>query len=326
MTPATSTSQLIDELYWLDPAEGWLERVADRLAATGVCADLVLALLGPCPLSAGSHRCAEVLDSAARGRAGVALWEELLASRDRWQGPWGACWSVRRYASRGPVVRHRDAIDRAAPPDSVIARAARRVGIADAVVLCAGPARRPSMVAAVLAGPPIDAATFDLLARLQPHLAVASQQAQRVLMGAHSGASYATAVATPEPALRSVVGALEEVRHRHGPLRPDEALSLRTELVSGAWILLDTWRGDGTRYWVAVEDPGGDARLTARQRQILALLLTGVDDREIAHRLGISPGTVGTHARDLASRLGVRGRTGILQTLRSPQRLFAAPE
>lgn len=49
--------------------------------------------------------------------------------------------------------------------------------------------------------------------------------------------------------------------------------------------------------------------LTARQHEVLEYLASGLRDREIAERLGISPRTVETHVRHLLLKLGVKTRT-----------------
>jgi two-component system, NarL family, response regulator DevR len=56
--------------------------------------------------------------------------------------------------------------------------------------------------------------------------------------------------------------------------------------------------------------PGLDevAGISAREREVLALLAEGMTDREIGDRLGISPRTVETHVGSLLSKLGVRNR------------------
>jgi predicted ATPase/DNA-binding CsgD family transcriptional regulator len=51
-------------------------------------------------------------------------------------------------------------------------------------------------------------------------------------------------------------------------------------------------------------------RLTPREEQVLALLVEGRSDREIADTLGISPRTVGVHVTGLLRKLGVDNRTG----------------
>ena len=50
-------------------------------------------------------------------------------------------------------------------------------------------------------------------------------------------------------------------------------------------------------------------RLTTREREVLDALADGGTNKEIAIRLGISPGTVKTHVERLIGKLGVRDRT-----------------
>lgn len=46
------------------------------------------------------------------------------------------------------------------------------------------------------------------------------------------------------------------------------------------------------------------ADLTARQRQVLALIAEGLGDKQIARRLGISPNTVRSHTTNLYDLIG----------------------
>jgi two-component system nitrate/nitrite response regulator NarL len=48
--------------------------------------------------------------------------------------------------------------------------------------------------------------------------------------------------------------------------------------------------------------------LTRRELEVLGLLADGLGQREIAHRLVISPKTVGTHVERILSKLGVHTR------------------
>jgi len=50
---------------------------------------------------------------------------------------------------------------------------------------------------------------------------------------------------------------------------------------------------------------GGLARLTHREREILRLFAEGLSTAEVATRLGISVGTVQSHAKNLLAKLGV---------------------
>ena len=48
-------------------------------------------------------------------------------------------------------------------------------------------------------------------------------------------------------------------------------------------------------------------RLTHRQRQVLELWLSGVQYKELAATLGISPGTVNPHLKAIRAKLGATG-------------------
>lgn len=68
------------------------------------------------------------------------------------------------------------------------------------------------------------------------------------------------------------------------------------------------------------------AALTRREREVLLLLADGVDDKEIAGRLFLTPGTVRVHVSNITRKLGVRSRqeaVGRLARLSTPR--TAAP-
>ena len=56
--------------------------------------------------------------------------------------------------------------------------------------------------------------------------------------------------------------------------------------------------------------------LTAREREIVALLRAGLTNAEIAVRLSIAPGTVRRHLENVYGKLGVHTRTAALAKLR----------
>ncbi len=56
------------------------------------------------------------------------------------------------------------------------------------------------------------------------------------------------------------------------------------------------------------------APLTGRERQILELIAQGLKNREIAHELGICPGTVKVHLRHIFEKTGVRSRYALALT------------
>ncbi len=53
---------------------------------------------------------------------------------------------------------------------------------------------------------------------------------------------------------------------------------------------------------------GSEWRLTAREREVLALLANGIEQAQIAKRLVITPKTVATHIQRILSKLGVASR------------------
>jgi DNA-binding NarL/FixJ family response regulator len=63
--------------------------------------------------------------------------------------------------------------------------------------------------------------------------------------------------------------------------------------------------------------PRGHYGVTAREREILRLLIEDHTQKEIAERLFISPHTVDTHLRNIYRKLGVHSRVGaIVKALR----------
>jgi NarL family two-component system response regulator LiaR len=53
--------------------------------------------------------------------------------------------------------------------------------------------------------------------------------------------------------------------------------------------------------------PGLD--LTERERAVLALMIEGLNNTQIAGKLGVSPSTIKTHVSNVLSKLGVSSRT-----------------
>ena len=62
----------------------------------------------------------------------------------------------------------------------------------------------------------------------------------------------------------------------------------------------------------AASEPTPDYELTPRERDVLALLVEGLTNREIAGRLGISRSTVKVHVSNILSKLDVSSRGGAI--------------
>ncbi len=69
----------------------------------------------------------------------------------------------------------------------------------------------------------------------------------------------------------------------------------------------------------------GVGRLTARERELLALVDEGLSNAEIAARLWIAPGTVRKHLDNVYAKLGVRNRTAALARLRQLEQAAGRP-
>ncbi len=70
--------------------------------------------------------------------------------------------------------------------------------------------------------------------------------------------------------------------------------------------------GVAARLVEAIADPPGEAppeRLTAREREVLALVADGLSNKRIAQRLGLSEKTVKTHVSHVLAKLGAADRT-----------------
>jgi DNA-binding NarL/FixJ family response regulator len=61
--------------------------------------------------------------------------------------------------------------------------------------------------------------------------------------------------------------------------------------------------------------PGAELGLTARQAEVVALLLQGMTNAEIAEALVVDVNTVKTHLRHIYKTLGVRSRSQVLAKL-----------
>lgn len=75
------------------------------------------------------------------------------------------------------------------------------------------------------------------------------------------------------------------------------------------------------RELVAANEPAANAKklphLTARQREVLMLVVTGSSNKEIGRKLGLSPGTIKAHLSAIMRQFGVNNRVRLLLELRN---------
>lgn len=60
------------------------------------------------------------------------------------------------------------------------------------------------------------------------------------------------------------------------------------------------------------ELPSTFSQLSRREREVLALLVTGLTNKEIAHQLSISLGTVKDHVHHILAKTGLPGRSAVI--------------
>jgi DNA-binding CsgD family transcriptional regulator len=166
------------------------------------------------------------------------------------------------------------------------------------------------------------ARTPKLWRRIAPHLSGAVRLRQRLLGRAsgilereRSAASRGDAIA----AVRTAVCALEGARNEpSSPLGPSPS-----GLVEGPWSLLDEFTAGGRRFIVARQNEPSfrnvDA-LTVREGQILRFAELGLDNKTIAHKLGVEHSTVRVLVRRAALKFGVRRRTDLIRRYRDYNR------
>lgn len=114
----------------------------------------------------------------------------------------------------------------------------------------------------------------------------------------------------------NVVGRLLAIERGENPERPARA---RTRAHDGRWAVVEAARLDGAGGGIAVSiRPAGVEEvlgllaratgLSPRERELVALLLEGLDTRELAARLFISRHTVQDHLKSVFDKVGVRSR------------------
>ncbi|HEX9268204.1 MAG TPA: response regulator transcription factor [Candidatus Limnocylindria bacterium] len=120
---------------------------------------------------------------------------------------------------------------------------------------------------------------------------------------------------SPEDALRSLrAGAFGYIDSEMEPVAMRRALlgALRGESIYGREVV-GTWLRDGQGPLRG--NPDSVARLTARQREIVALIARGATDKEIGAALGIRTATAQKHVANLLRRLRVPNRAAAVGLL-----------
>jgi DNA-binding NarL/FixJ family response regulator len=87
----------------------------------------------------------------------------------------------------------------------------------------------------------------------------------------------------------------------------EETILALRNVLEGRAVMPAGWQSASAR----ANDPL--AALSAREREILALLSSGMSNKQIAHHLTISSNTVKFHLRTIYSKLGVRNRVQAMQ-------------
>lgn len=120
------------------------------------------------------------------------------------------------------------------------------------------------------------------------------------------------------------------VNERFRPLGCDDfVMSMMPVASLGVISSMEVYRGRGVRFsererlfvqllheelahdWNRVEGDAG-ARLTPRQRQVLAQLMAGASEKELAYELNVSPHTVHEHVKAIHRAFGARSRGELL--------------
>lgn len=100
-----------------------------------------------------------------------------------------------------------------------------------------------------------------------------------------------------------LISAIEQIRDGGAPISPLLARLLLRQFRSVQDSLPDH----------PPEEVAGDVLLSERETDVLKLVAKGYVNKEIAHKLGISPATVGTHIKNLYRKLAVHSRVQVVR-------------
>ena len=121
----------------------------------------------------------------------------------------------------------------------------------------------------------------------------------------------------------NVVGRLTAIERGEDPERPAR---VRARSANGSWAIVEAARldGSGPAIAVSIRAAGVDdvlslvsraSGLTPRECELVALLLEGLDTRELAERLFISRHTVQDHLKSVFEKVGVRSRRELVSSV-----------
>jgi DNA-binding CsgD family transcriptional regulator len=97
-------------------------------------------------------------------------------------------------------------------------------------------------------------------------------------------------------------------------LDDDAAASLWREVRAGRWSIVDEYERDGRRFLVARRAPSPALdKLTAREREIVARVVSGRASKEIGIELGVAASTVAGHLANAMKKLGVHSRVSLVR-------------
>jgi DNA-binding CsgD family transcriptional regulator len=248
-----------------------------------------------------SLRFTDVLDPSGIG-------DELrLPLRDR-HGLWGCLDLMRDAADRPFAPEDRQLLDALAPTLASVARRSAAMGAA-----AGPPSVTPPAAGVVVLDDNLDVRAMtrparDWLAQMQPP--------------AHPFAELAARAVICNVASRAIA-------HSDG-YSPLGAARARVRVASGAWAVVEGEPLDGSRDRAvavtirpAAPEEILDLRylahdLTPRERQLVTLLLGGLDTRAITERMFVSPHTVQDHLKSVCRKVGVKTRKELIATLAGP--------
>ncbi len=135
----------------------------------------------------------------------------------------------------------------------------------------------------------------------------------------------------PKPARAALREAVRQIERARGPLRhrePERAVLSWRALVRSRWSLVDHFESDGKRLIVAIANepaPPPISCLTARERNVLELVVQGHTTKLVAYELGLSDSTVRVLLMRATRKLGVRSRDDAIERYRKLTRVYEKP-